>query len=224
MSSIDGWVTGEPARPPASLTTVVNSRLTGRFELDAWGFDPQLVALFSPLAGLRWSVHVDGIDLLPRGPALLVYSRRAGWTEGVVLATQLTEQAHRPVRLVGGIDRAPVNAAASRLGWIPPTTADLRAALRAGRSPAVGLGRSIRHRFSPGSLDPALVQAAIDVTAPVVPVAVVGRELGRRWQVVIGAPVAIHAGTTTTADALAQRARERVGQLLEAAKPHHLPF
>jgi hypothetical protein len=203
---------------------VVSDRITGRFELDELGYDRQLTGLLAPLARLRWTIDIDGADLLPKGGAIVVFSQRMAVSEPWVLQAGLGAIGH-PFRHVGVSDRQPASAALSRLGWVPATPADIRAVLRVGQLAGVGLGRSVRRRFAAGPIDADLLQPALDLGRPVVPMAVVGRELGRRWQVIVGAPVTNpRRRRAVTAAELAERARERVDQLLEAARPRHLPF
>ena len=46
----------------SDLATIVSRRFQGTFEVDPWGLDEDLLTLVSPLAGLRWSISVEGED------------------------------------------------------------------------------------------------------------------------------------------------------------------
>ena len=39
---------------------VARRRLTGAYDVDEWGLDPDLVSLADPLFGVRWNIHVIG--------------------------------------------------------------------------------------------------------------------------------------------------------------------
>ena len=92
--------------------------------------------------------------------------------------------------------------------------------LRAGNVVALSLGRVLRNRYRAGSLPPEALGPAVACGAPVLPVAVTGRELGRRWRVLIGPPVAAPAGRGPLADAeIGDAARLGVQALLDEAFP-----
>ena len=55
--------------------------------------------------------------------------------------------------------------------------------------------------------------------APVVPIALVGREIGRAWTVVIGAPIASRRGGPLAAAELAETVRSAVQTQLDEALP-----
>ncbi len=202
-----------------SLSAVLTRRLTGRHDLDPWGLDPDLRALVQPLARLRWAVDVDGADLLPGGPALLVHNQRLGISERYVLAAGLTRAVQRTTRPAGLLDLGVVEPVLNRVGVVPDDAADLRALFRRGELVSVGLERLAANRFTAGRCPLPPLEAAAAVGVPIVPVAVVGRELGRRWELIIGAPVPTRRrGSPPTPTELAIAVRRRVGQLLEAAR------
>ncbi|MGH9185874.1 MAG: hypothetical protein ACRD0U_08700, partial [Acidimicrobiales bacterium] len=103
---------------------------------------------------------------------------------------------------------------------VPAHIDELAALLRASEVAALPLSRELRHRHRAGSLDPAILGPALDLEAKVVPVAVVGRELGRAWRVIVGSPVVTPRGRGPLAVAeLADRARAGVQALLDEALP-----
>ena len=67
-----------------------------------------------------------------------------------------------------------------------------------------------------GALHPEVLAPVVETGAKVVPVAVDGRELGRRWRVVVGEALepAVHPGPLAVAD-LAEQARAAVQHLLD---------
>lgn len=207
----------DPARS-TGLRAIVTRRLTGRLDLDPWGLDPDVRALLEPLARLRWRAVVDGVDLLPAGPALVVHNQRFGVSERFVLATALHRATGRTTRPAGLADLAVVTPTLARAGFVPLDAADVRGLLRRGELVTLGLERLAVRRQLAGRCPQDPLAAAIAVGAPVVPAAVVGSELGRRWEVVVGAPVATRRGGGPAAPAdLALEVRRRVNQLLEAA-------
>lgn len=133
-----------------SVTALVNSRLTGHFELDDFGYDRELASLVAPLASLRWSVDIDGGDLVPKGPALVVFSQRVGLSEPWIVRSVFRDLG-RELRPVGVPDRQPLASLLSRAGWIPSTAADVRSVMRAGSLAGVGLSRSPYRPRRPGA-------------------------------------------------------------------------
>src|SRR5690606_16895163 len=100
-----------PFQPPSLAVATAGAfrrRLTGGYDIDEWGLDPDVVAAFDPLFGLRWSITVDGAEKLPSvGGALLVFNRRLGVSEPWVVARGVRQSTGRFVRTVGAPDRAP---------------------------------------------------------------------------------------------------------------------
>ena len=149
------------------LATVAARRVRGTFEVDPWGLDEDLVTLVSPLAGVRWSIAVEGEDAIAEGPALLVAPLRLrAPTEPVVLAAAVFRSVGRPLRVLGIPDVAPIGPFLRRFGGAVDHPAEAAALLRAGHL--------------------VLSRRAIDVDAPIVHVDSRGWELGRRWRVRFG--------------------------------------
>lgn len=149
---------------PLAGGRVIGRRLQGTFEVDPWGLDTDLLHLVSPLAGLRWSITVDGADLVSRGPALLVAPLRLrAPTEPVVLAAAVLRTVGRPLRVLGIPDVAPVGPFLRRFGGVVDHPAEAAALLRAGHL--------------------VLARREMDVDAPIVHVTARGWELSRRWHI-----------------------------------------
>jgi hypothetical protein len=196
-------------------------RLDGSYTVDEWGLDTDLVQMVSPLLAIRWHVLVEGHEHLPEtGPALLVFNRRAGWSEPFVVSRGIRHATGRYVRVTGAPDIAPVGPALRRLGAVLARPDEVGGLLRADQLVAVGLGTSLRHRQLAGAAPAALLAPALVTGAEVLPVAVLGREVGRRWRLVIGPPV--ESPTTRgplAAAELADRVRAGVQSLLDDAFP-----
>jgi hypothetical protein len=184
-------VTDDEVRSGADsgVVDLLRRRIDGTYDLDAWGLDVDATHLAGRLAALRWSVTVSGIERVPAGgPALLVANRRLGWSEPAVVASAVTRETGRIVRPVGGVDLDPVGGLLRRLGALPARPEEVAAALRAGNLVLVPTRREpLRNRS--GHLPIELLAPAVAARIPIVPVAVAGWELGRRWSVTVGDPI-----------------------------------
>jgi hypothetical protein len=204
----------------AGDTSLLQRRIDGTYTVDEWGLDPDLIRFVSPVLAVRWQVTVDRGELIPEhGPALLVFSRRFGLSEPFVLSRGVRQATDRYVRVAGVPDVAPVGPALRRLGGVLERPDEVAGLLRADQLVAVGLGRSPRRQLA-GPAPGALLRAALATSAPVFPVAVTGREIGRRWHVTVGP--AVEAPTSRgplAAEELADRVRAGVQSLLDDAFP-----
>lgn len=146
------------------MTSLVQRRLDGTFDVDPWGLDLDLLEAVSPIGRLRWSISVEGEDVLREGPALLVAGRRLlAPTEPAVIAAAVFRFVRRPLRVLGVPDVAPIGPLLRRFGGVVDHPAEAAALLRAGHL--------------------VLARQAFDVDAPVVQVTTRGWELSRRWRV-----------------------------------------
>jgi hypothetical protein len=204
-----------------TVAQLVRRRFDGTNPVDEWGLDADLMRAVAPLFGLRWSVDVDGAEQVPAaGPVLLVASRRLGLSEPFVVAAGVGRATGRLVRPLGVPDVAPVGPVLRRLGGVLDRPDELAGLLRAGELAAAFCGRQPRPRHRAGAVDPAVAAAAIATGAPVLPVAAVGREAGRRWRIVIGPPVRqLRRKGPLAAVELADAIRAGVQDLLDEAFP-----
>ena len=202
------------------LPALLYRRVTGRFQVDEWGLDRDLLAAVAPLARLRWSVHAEGDQFVPEiGPALLVHTRRLGISEPAALGMAVRRVTGRPLRVAGVPNRGPLSWSGRRLGGVPSNVDDLRSLLRAGELVALGLGRELLHPYHvpPVPLPP--VEVALALGAPILPVAVLGVEPARRWVVRVGRPIVTRRRADTGDPAeLADATRARLQQLLTGAR------
>lgn len=200
---------------------VLRRRLNGTNPVDEWGLDADLVAVARPVLGLRWSVDVRGAGAVPAdGPVLLVANRRFGLSEPFVVALGLLSATGRHVRPLGVPDVAPAGPMLRRLGGVLDRPDELAGLLRAGEVALAFAGRLSRPRHRAGPVHPATVATALATGAPVVPVAVSGREAGRRWRVRVGPAVPVPSGRGPLAAVeLAEATRRAVQELLDEASP-----
>ncbi len=206
--------------PGAGATARLHRRARGAFDLDEWGLDPELVGLVDPLLALRWEIDVVGAEQLPAvGGAVLVFSRRLGVSEPWVLARGIRQATGRFVRTVGVPDVAPVGPVLRRFGGVLDRADEIAGLLRAGQLVGVPMARSLRGRGQAGALEVERLEAAIATGSPVVPVAVLGREAGRSWRLVLGDAVSPGAGGPLDAAELADTTRRAVQHLIDDAVP-----
>ena len=170
-----------------SETSLLQRRIDGTYTVDEWGLDRDLVRFVSPAFALRWQVVVDGHERIPEhGPAVLAFNRRFALSEPFVLARGVRQTTDRYVRVAGVPDVAPVGSLLRRLGGVLERSDEIAGLLRADQLVGVGLGPFARRRQLAGAAPASLLSSALVTSAPVFPVAVTGRELGRRWHVTIG--------------------------------------
>jgi len=206
--------------PGAATATQLSRRVQGRHHVDEWGLDPELVALAGPTLSLRWDIEVIGAERIPAlGGGVLVFNRRFGWSKPWVLARGVRQASGRFVRTVGVPDLAPVGPFLRRFGGVLDRPDEIAGLLRAGH--LVGLPTA-PHRWSrqrAGALSVDRLEAALETSAPVIPVALVGREAGRAWRVVVGDPVAGTRRGPLAAAELADATHRSIQTLLHDSLP-----
>jgi hypothetical protein len=151
---------------------------------------------------------------------VLVSNRRVGISEPLVLARGIRRTTNRRVRFLGIPDVPLAGPALRRIGGAVDRPAELRTLLRAGHPVAVPLTRRLYPRRLGGALDPEALVPALELGVPVLPVAVIGRELLRNWKVFVGEPVS-HPdipGPLGLAE-MAERVEAGVQSLLDEAFP-----
>src|SRR6266545_2189334 len=170
-------------------------RLTGDYQVDEFGYDPDLVEhvlapLIRPLYRHWWRIETRGLEHIPEKGAALVVGNHAGTLpfDAMMVALGIFDEhpAHRRLRMLAA-DLAftlPVVAPIARkTGNTLACQEDAERLLRAGKLVGVwpegykGLGKPFRERyhlqrFGRGGF----VELALRTGAPIVPVAVVGSE------------------------------------------------
>ena len=180
----------------STFTDVVRRRIDGSYVVDEWGFDPDFVAVLSPLLEARWTIRVEGAEHIPaEGAAVLVANRRIGMSEPFAVAGAVWQATGRVLRVLGVPDIAPIGPVLRRMGAVQDRPDELAGVLRAGQLALVFLDRQYRMGARVGQLARESVAPAVELGVPVLPVAVTGRELSRRWRVQIGTPVSPRTAT-----------------------------
>ncbi len=158
------------------------------YAVDDYGRDPHLIAALSPLARLRWNVHVAGAENIPAGAALLVCNSRRFSLSAVYAGLALTDATGRPVRFVGRPDTAPVGALMRRVGALLAHPADVLGALRGGELVLISAAGT-SHPRQAGAVPHELVGQAVVAQVPALPVTTISNRFGRTAYVEVGAPV-----------------------------------
>jgi len=205
----------------APVGTMLKRRFDGRYPIDPFGFDPQVVDLVTPLFTAAIRVEVEGGENVPQtGPAVLFANRGFGILEPAVLGISVRRVASRRLRIVGAPSVPALGGLVRRLGGISASAADMRACLRAGNLVAVPLAPTWLRRGA-GIPPRPLLQAM--TTAPIVPVAVTpGGPLGMAiapWRVRFGPLVTLpdpyDPGDPLAAARFGEAVRDAVSDLLE---------
>lgn len=174
---------------------LVQRRLKGEYELDAYGMDRELVDMVRPFSTFMyrtyWRVAAEGLEHVPEDGAALLVANRAGllpW-DSAMIATALLED-HPAGRLARSL-HAPwltsvpgVAPALAAFGQVPALPENAARLLDEGQiavlypEGAQGAGKLFWNRYKLASFDAAggFVQAALRAGAPIVPVAVIGSE------------------------------------------------
>jgi 1-acyl-sn-glycerol-3-phosphate acyltransferase len=183
-------------RLAASALAFVRRRLTGDYEVDEFGFDPELTeAAVLPAARQLYRhwfrTEVIGVDNIPSESAALIVANHAGglWAlDGVMTATAVHDETpnHRFLRLLGAdlVFSTPVlGPLARKTGSTLACNPDAERLLSQGQLVGVwpegfkGIGKPFRdryklQRFGRGGF----VSAALRARAPIIPTAIVGSE------------------------------------------------
>ena len=163
------------------------------------------------MVGLRWRVVTRWTGHSPRpGPAVLVHNRVLGVSEPVVVARGVREATGRHVRTAGLVDVAPVATLGRMLGGVVNRRDELTGLLRSGALVGLPLARTVRSGHA-GDLPTAALAPALDTGAKVIPVALVGHELGRTWRLLVGETVPAPRGPGPAGGGPGRRCRPRPG-------------
>jgi len=179
----------------ADALAFLRRRITGRYDVDDFGFDPELTdKVFYPLLRLLYRhyfrVEVSGVENLPTDGSALLVANHSGTVpvDSLMLSLAVHDATprHRYLRLLAAdlVLRVPVlSEFARKSGATLATNPDAERLLSAGELVGVfpegfkGIGKHYRERyrlqrFGRGGF----VSAAVRTGAPIVPVAIVGAE------------------------------------------------
>jgi len=179
----------------ASGLAFLRRRLAGDYDVDEFGFDPELTdTLIFPMLRLLYRdwfrTEVSGLEHLPRDDAGLVVGNHAGTIalDAMVLAAVLHDRhpTNRHLRLLGAdlVFRMPfVSEIARKTGGTVACNADAERLLRGGELVGVfpegfkGVGKPYSERYKLQRFGRGgFVAAALRTGTPIVPVAIVGSE------------------------------------------------
>jgi hypothetical protein len=207
-----------------SPVSFARRRAGGRFAVDAFGGDAQLMDIAGRLLSVGVRVEVHHGERLPRvGGALVVANRGLGIVEPAALAVAVRKAVGRRLRVIGAPDLPFFGDLLRKLGALGYRPDDVAALLRAGHLAAAPLAPTW---LQTGAGAPPRELLAAILGFPVVPMAVVPGGPGalpiRPWRVVVGPVVATGTdavpGDRLAAAELAERARAAVNALLRAAR------
>ncbi len=187
-------VFGEQWEPRlAEMLAFLRRRLTGDYEVDDFGFDPELtdrflLAAVRPLAEKWFRIEVVGADNIPAEGGALVVSNHSGTVpvDGMMTAVTVRDHTGRHLRALGAdlVFRLPVVSDVFRRGGATlACTEDAERMLRDGELVGVwpegfkGIGKPFSERYKLQRFGRGgFVSAAIRTGVPIVPTSVVGAE------------------------------------------------
>ncbi|WP_067171420.1 lysophospholipid acyltransferase family protein [Microtetraspora niveoalba] len=177
----------------AELLAFLRRRVTGEYEVDEFGFDPELndkvvLELLRPVYRHWFRVETSGLEHVPADSGALVVANHSGTlpVDALMMQVALHDEAHRPVRLLGAdlVYQLPVlGHLARKTGHTLACPEDADRLLRGGELVGVfpegfkGVGKPFSQRyrlqrFGRGGF----AASAIRAGAPIIPCAIVGAE------------------------------------------------
>jgi 1-acyl-sn-glycerol-3-phosphate acyltransferase len=182
-------------RRVAAGLAFLRRRLTGDYEVDDFGFDPELTGILAaplrPIFEKYFRVEVLGLENVPADGSALIVGNHAGTMvplDAVMVQLALLDHhsAHRHLRLLGAdlVFSTPVlGEIARKTGSTLACNADAERLLRAGEIVGVwpegykGIGKPFSERYKLQRFGRGgFVSAALTTGAPIIPVSIVGAE------------------------------------------------
>lgn len=177
----------------ARFLAFLRRRITGEYEVDEFGFDPELterflIATLRPIAEKWFRVEVRGIENVPATGGALIVSNHSGTVpmDGLMTMVAVRDHAHRFLRPLGAnlVFRLPVvSSVARKSGTTLACGADAERLLRNGELVGVwpegfkGIGKPFSERYKLQRFGRGgFVSAALRTGVPIVPLSVVGAE------------------------------------------------
>jgi 1-acyl-sn-glycerol-3-phosphate acyltransferase len=194
----DHDVDGSPGRLDASIAEwldFMRRRLTGEYEVDDFGFDPELtdrviMAPLRPLAQKWFRIETRGIENVPSEGGALVVANHSGTVALDAIMTQVVlhdqHPAHRNLRMLGAnlVFQSPVvGEIARKSGHTLACNPDAERLLSSGEIVAVfpegfkGIGKPYSERYKLQRFGRGgFVATALRTGTPIIPVSIVGAE------------------------------------------------
>lgn len=180
-------------RQLARFLAFLRRRITGDYEVDEFGFDPELterfvIAALRPIAQKWFRVEVRGIENVPTQGGALVVSNHSGTVpvDGLMTMVAVHDHAGRSLRPLGAdlVFKLPVvSSMARKAGTTLACNADAERLLRNGELVGVwpegfkGIGKPFSERYKLQRFGRGgFVAAAMRTGVPIVPLSVVGAE------------------------------------------------
>ena len=209
----------------AAAGGVLARRLRGNVTVDVWGLDPEVADLVRRASTMGLRVALAGPGTLPEeGPGVLVVNRRFGLVEPLVALRVVHDAVGRRARFLG-VAPGLLDTLWRRVGGAVDRPEELAGLLRAGELVLVPLDPERRSRHRAGALGPDRIGPALDLDVPVIPLALIGKEVTARWTALVGEPVPRPKGSSPLSKFdLAASARAGVQSLLDEAFPPRWPF
>ena len=176
----------------AQLLAQLRRRLTGDYEVDTFGLDPQLhaigMAAIRPIAEKWFRIEVRGADRIPSDGGALVVANHSGTipVDAAMTTLVVNDHAHRTLRLLGAdlVFTLPfVGEVARKMGATLACNEDAERLLAEGHIVAVwpegfkGVGKPYSERYKLQRFGRGgFVSAAMRAGVPIVPVSIVGAE------------------------------------------------
>jgi 1-acyl-sn-glycerol-3-phosphate acyltransferase len=180
-------------RRAADLLAMVRRRLTGDYEVDDFGFDPEItsrifMAALRPIAEKWFRVEVRGIENVPAEGGALIVANHSGTVpvDGLMTMVAVHDHASRHLRALGAdlVFTLPlVSKLARQVGTTLACAEDAEAMLRQGELVGVwpegfkGVGKPYSERYKLQRFGRGgFVAAAMRTGVPIVPCSIVGAE------------------------------------------------
>ncbi len=176
----------------ATFIAALRKRLSGDFEVDEFGFDPQiteiLVGAVEPLAEKWFRLEVRGIENIPAEGGALLVANHSGTVpiDGIITGYAVKKYSGRNIRPLGAdlVFALPfIGQLARKVGATLACTADAERLLTGGELAAVwpegfkGIGKPFSERYKLQRFGRGgFVSSAMRAQVPIVPVSIVGAE------------------------------------------------
>jgi 1-acyl-sn-glycerol-3-phosphate acyltransferase len=176
----------------ATLLATIRRRLDGDYEIDEFGFDPQITEVFTaaiePLAEKWFRLEVRGIENIPAEGGALLVANHSGTVpiDGLITGYAVKKYANRNLRPLGAdlVFSLPfVGQIARKVGATLACTEDAERLLTTGELAGVwpegfkGIGKPFAERYKLQRFGRGgFVSSAMRAQVPIVPVSIVGAE------------------------------------------------